>query len=380
MATVNRLTLPSEFTNPVNAALLVQPQPQFIYAMLLFQANAAAELRQNVMSVGPNASRQFTSSGFTVPDLGSFQLDLLDPAQRDSVMLRGEAITVAQFPNAKPMDSVTLMRPSFTDSTYTEASRRTTRATISTTSQNILGMESVSVKVDEFSGPYNTGAAAVQPLGLEGFDLNMSPTHNLIEFAMLNLRRDRMKTVDTILSTKMFNAVRSTNYVYPGDPTGSLSSDNSAFLTQGDRVLDVESLQRSSKILRAAGIPTFSNGRYMAIISNQQALNLKSTSSFQRLARYFEEKNPLFTNYVGTVDNVDIFESATNPTATANSTITVQIGLVFGPGLIGYALAKPCEVAAADDTNYGRRVNVIWTAWEGSAVLDDRFAVALRSD
>jgi hypothetical protein len=371
MSTVSRLSLPSEFSNPVNAALLVQPQPQFLYAMLLLQDQT---------SYGPNASRVFASSGAPIPDLGSFQLDLLDPAQRDSVMLRGAAISVMQFPNARPMDSVTMMRPNFVDSTYTEASRRTTRATISTTSQNILGMDSVSIKIDEFSGPYNSAAGAVQPLGLEGFDLSMSPTHNLIELAQMNLRRDRMKTVDSILSAKMFAAVQTSNYVYAGDPNSTLTSDNSAFLSQGDRPLDVESIQRSSKVLRAAGIPTFANGRYMAVISNQQALNIKSSSSFQRLARYFEERNPLFTNYVATVDNVDIFECATNPTATANSTITVQLGIVFGPGLIGYAMAKPCQVAAADETNYGRRVNVIWTAWEGSAVLDDRFAVALRSD
>ena len=53
---------------------------------------------------------------------------------------------------------------------------------------------------------------------------------------------------------------------------------------------------------------------------------------------------------------------------------------MFGPGLLGYGLAKPCGVVAADNTNYGRRVNVIWTAWEGLATFDDRFAVLVRSD
>ena len=97
-------------------------------------------------------------------------------------------------------------------------------------------------------------------------------------------------------------------------------------------------------------------------------------------AKYFPEKNPLFTGYVSTVDNLDIFECSTNPTATANSTITVQLGVLFGPGAIGYGLAKPVGVVAADDTNYGRRVNVIWTTWEGFATFDDRFVVSLRSD
>lgn len=380
MATVSRLTLPSEFTNPVNAALLIQPQPQFMYAMLLFQANAAAELRQGISSVGPNASRMFESSGFAVPDLGAMQLDLTDPEQRSSVMLRGAAITSLQFPNAQPQEVVRIMRPTFVDSTYTEASRRTTRATISTTAQNILGNDTVSVQIDEFSGPYSNAASAVQPLGLEGFDLNMSPSHNLIERAMLDLRRDRMKTVDAILSTKMFAAVQTSNYVYPGDPSQSLTTDNSAFTSQSDRTVDVETLQRSAKVLKDLGIPTFANGRYMAILSTRQVLNLKSSNGYQRLARYFPEKNPLFTNYVASVDNIDIFECATNPTATANSTITVQLGLVFGPGFVGYASAKPCEVLAADDTNFGRRVSVIWSAWEGSAVMDDRFAVTVRSD
>lgn len=380
MGTVSRLTLPSEFTNPVNAALLVQPQPQFLYAMLVFQANAAAELKQGITAVGPNASRQFSGSGFVVPDLGAMQLDLTDPEQRASVMLRGEAIKADFFQNATPSEVVRLLRPNFVDSTYTEASRRTTRATISTTAQNPMGMDAVQIQIDEFSGPYNNTGSAVQPLGLEGFDLNMSPTHNLVQLAMLNLRRDRSKTIDSIISTKVFNAIQTSNYVYPGDPDGALSTDNSAFLSQGDRPADVESVQRSAEVLKRAGIPTFSNGRYMAILSTKQVLKIRTSNAWQKIARYFPEKNPLFTNYIGTIDNVDIFECATNPTATANSTITVQLGVVFGPGLLGYAMAKPCEVLAADDTNYGRRVNVIWSAWEGSAIIDDRFAVALRSD
>lgn len=380
MATVSRLTLPSEFTNPVNAALLVQPQPQFFWAMLLYQSTAAAELKQGLTSVGPNDSRMFSSSGAPVPDLGAMQLNLLDPEQAASVMLRGEAIKTVSFPNMRPNEVTTLMRPNFVDSTYTEASRDTTRATISETAQNILGNDAVTLTIKESSGPYSNAASAVQPLGLEGFDLDMSPSHNLIEYASLHLRRDRMKYIDTVVKSRAFDPIQTANWIYPGDPRNQISSDNAAFATAGDRRVDVETLQRARKRLMDLGIPTFSNGRYMCVLSTQQVLDLRSSTSFQRLAKYFPEKNPLFTGYVATVDGIDVFECSTNPTATANSTITVYIGCMFGPGLIGYGLAKPVGVLAADNTNYGRRVNIIWSAWEGLATFDDRFAVLVRSD
>lgn len=380
MPTVSRLTLPSEFTNPVNAALLIQPQPQFFFAGLLYQASAAAELKQGIASVGPNPSRVFSSSGAPVPDLGAMQLDLTNPEMAASVMLRGEAIKSVQFPLGRPNEVVTMMRPNFVDSTYTEASRDTTRKSISTTAQNILGNDAVSLTIKEASGPYSNADADVRPLGLEGFDLDMSPTHNLIEYASLHLRRDRTKYLDAVVSARFFNAVQSTNYIYPGDPRSALSTDNSAFAVAGDRRVDIEALSRGVKRLKDLGIPTFSNGRYMAVLSTQQVLDLKSSSNYRLQAKYFPEKNPLFTGYVSTVDNLDIFECSTNPTATANSTITVQLGVLFGPGAIGYGLAKPVGVVAADDTNFGRRVNVIWTTWEGFATFDDRFVVSLRSD
>lgn len=380
MATVSRLTLPSEFTNPVNAALLIQPQPQFFWAMLLYQSNAAAELKQGITTLGPNASRMFTSSGAPVPDLGAMQLNLLDPEQAQSVLLRGEAIKTISFPGMHPNEVTTIQRPNFVDSTYTEASRDTTRATISEEAQNILGADAVTLTIKEESGPYSNAAAGVRPLGLEGFDLDMSPSHNIIEYAQLHLRRDRMKYSDTTVAARAFTPIPVANWVYPGDPRGEITSDNAAFTAAGDRRVDVETIMRAKKRLKDLGIPTFSNGRYMCVLSTQQVLDLTTSSSYKAQAKYFPEKNPLFTAYIGTLNGIDIFECATNPGATANSTIQVYLGCMFGPGLLGYGLAKPCAVVAADNTNYGRRVNVIWTAWEGLATFDDRFAVLVRSD
>ena len=60
--------------------------------------------------------------------------------------------------------------------------------------------------------------------------------------------------------------------------------------------------------------------------------------------------------------------------------ITVQRGVVFGPGFLGYAIAEGCHVATADDTDYGRRVKIIWQAIERMEILDARLGVVVRSD
>ena len=380
---VSRLTLPSAFANPVDAMILAQPQPQFLGAMLIFQGAAAAELMQDLGgSIGPNAQRQFTNQGaapgMMVPDLGAMQLDLLDPEQRASVLLRGPAVTVKSFLGKAANEVVKIRRPVFEDTTYTESSRDTTRATISTASIGIQS-EMVSITLKEFSGPYDQANSRVAPIGIENFDLRMQQTTDLVAETGLTLRRDRMKWVDTVVWAKMVAAPASTSYVYPGDPDQALSTDASAFLTQGDRRVDVECLQRAGKILKDLGAPTFANGRYMAVLSTRQTLQLKNSSTWKNAAKYFPEKNPLFTGYVGTVDNVDVFECATLPT-TSTGGITVQRGVVFGPGFLGYAIAEGCHVATADDTDYGRRVKIIWQAIERMEILDARLGVVVRSD
>lgn len=383
MPGISRLSLPSAFQNPVDAVILSQPQPQYLGAALVFMATAAAELTEDMSSIGPNASRQFTNSGAApgviVPELGAMQLDLTDPAQRASVMLRGSAIMVKNFIGKPANEVVKMRRPVFADTTYTETSRDTTRAQISTAPTGISS-EMVNITLKEFSGPYDQANTRVAPHGIENFDLRMAQTTDLIAEVGLHLKRDRVKFLDTVVWAKAVAGPASSNYAFPGDPDQGLTTDAAAFLTQGDRRVDVETIQRSGKLLKDAGAPTFANGKYMAVLSTKQVLQLKNSSAWRQLAKFHAEVNPLLSGgYVGSIDNVDVFECATLPTTTTSG-ITVQLGVVFGPGYLGYAIADPCHVAAADETNYGKRVNVIWTCIERFEVLDNRLCVVVRSD
>lgn len=386
MPTINRLTLPSEFQDAADAILLAQPQPEFFWARLANVAQMGAEIMRPGSPFGPNADRKLVTQGEPVPAFASFQLELNDPEMRASLATYKGAIATGFFAGAKLRQTVDMNRPVFTDSTYTESSRDVTRATISTTAQGISG-EQVSLTILRASGPYSNAASAVQPYGIEGFDAQFS-LHNFSELVELHLQRDRQKYLDTVLARRFVLGAPSENCVYPGDPTGALSGagstyatqDDAAFLTQGDRVCDVPALNRIVRVLKDGGIRPFPNGRYMAVVTTKQAEDLKNSSSYQKLVKYFPAKNPIFAAYIGTVGQLDVFECATNPTALANTTIVVQQGVAFGPGAVAMATANPCHIECGDDTNFGQRVTVLWMADEGFQTIDNRFLVSLRSD
>lgn len=377
MPGLSRVTLPSEFQDVADARLLVQPEPGYFWARLASVAQEGAELVRVMNPLGPNESRKLMTSGADVPDFSKMQLDL-DPEALASMAQYSSALVSDFFKGAKPKQVVNINRPVFTDTTYTESSRDVTRATISSSTQQISG-EQVSITIKQFSGPYNNTATAVQPYGIEGFDAKYS-LHDFSQLIDFHLGRDRKKFLDSVIGNRFVTGAPSTNYVYPGDPAGALSTDNSAFLTQGDRTCDVPALNRATRKLKELGIPTFPNGRYMGVLSTKQTEDIRNSQSFQRQVRYFGQKNPIFAAYIGTIGELDLFESTTNPTATANSTITVQLGVVFGPGAVAYAVADPCHVECDDNTNFGRRLGVLWIADEGFETIDNRFLVSLRSD
>ena len=377
MPGLSRITLPSEFQDVADTRLLMQPEPGYFWARLAAVAQEGAELMRSMSPLGPNESRKLMTQGAEVPDFSSMQLDL-DPEALASLAQYSSALVTDFFKGVAPKQVVNINRPVFADTTYTEASRDVTRATISSTTQQVSG-EQVSITIRQFSGPYNNAGSAVQPYGIEGFDARYS-LHDFSQLIDFHLARDRKKFLDRVIGLRFVQGAPTTNYVYPQDPNGTLASDDTAFLTQGDRTCDVPAVNRATRKLKELGIPTFPNGRYMGVLTTKQTEDLRNSQSFQRLVRYFPQKNPIFAAYIGTIGECDLFESTTNPTATANSTITVQQGVFFGPGAVAYAVADPCHVECDDNTNFGRRVGVIWLADEGFETIDNRFLVSLRSD
>lgn len=365
---ISRLTLPSSFVDKLSDRMLMPPEPNYFWGNALYGAVMEADIKAMGGSIGVGR-RDFSGSGPNAVGVAA------NPADLNPAGALSEAIAVERHAVGTG-STVKMNRTVFSDTTYTEASRRITRATIGTTAVD-LAQEQVAITIERFGGPY-TGSA-VGPHVIESFDLDMS-VEDLVAKVEKHLRRDRMKFVDSVLGTKACGAAPSTAYVYPGDPNFALSADNSAFLTQGDRPMDLETLIRAEQLALDNKIPTFSNGRYAAVLSPRQVRQIKTNARYQQLVAFHPDKSPIYQKYIGTIGMTDIFVSQTNPTATANSTITVQTGVLFGPGLIGYAIAKGCRAEPDDNTNFGQRVMVVWQADEGYVVLDNRFAVSLRSD
>lgn len=368
---VSRVTLPSEFYDRTSELMLVQPEPQYVWARLLFMASGQAELRR-AAALGISPDRAIAAIGAQVPDLAEMQLLLSDT-------VRGEAILVSdELGVAKHGHTVRINRPIFTNSTYTEASRTVAAGqTISTTPIDLTA-EQVAITIHRQCGPY--ASSSVRPYAVDRMDAEHA-VHSLASTVGLHMSRDRNRYVDTVIGG-LFDTVASGNTLYPGDSANALSTDASAFVSNGDRPFDVETIFRAEENLNAANVPRFANGTYAVVLTPRQVRQLRSDPQFGRLSPFESEKNPLTTAFVGNIGKtVEVYVGTTQTIDTTTvSGVSIQHGVMFGPGKVGYANAGPCRVAASTDDNYGETAKVIWICYEGQADLDARFGCAIHSD
>lgn len=369
---LSRLTLPGAFYDRTSQQMLVAPEPEYLYAKLAFAANAKMELRDTDIPLTAFQVPVSPSGGIAPPDV------MNDPAVNASWPL-AEAIQMEDFQGkgVGPGQTVRFPRIIFTDSTYTEASRNVTRAVIGTTPVDIEnGMAEMTIQ--SYAGPY--GNSAVGPYVIEAFDLKNKSEIDLVRLCGAHLRRDRVKFVDSIVGNLFCTyASSTTGYVYPGDYTDALTSDATAFLAQGTRPMDMETITRAERRAVENKIPTFAGGRYVCILSPRQAQQLRMSRSFRESSQFIPEKNLLTSSYIRSIGRTDIYEAQTNPTTTTSS-ITVYLGCLFGPGAVGAAVATACAVYPDSATNFDQRISLIWRADEAYKVLDNRFLLSIRSN
>lgn len=364
---VSRVTLPSEFFDITSAMMLVQPEPQYLYARLAFMSRAAAEL---AASEGANlgGSRAAVGQGAAPLDLETQMLTLANAPQAAAINGIGE------LERAGIGHTVRMNRPLFTDSTYTEASRKViASASISTTPID-LAAEQVSITVYRVAGPYDNGNTRVAPYAVDRLDAQRS-VHSLAGTVGLHLQRDRMKYVDFVFRTRFDSG---SSRVRPG----GAATDAAAFVANGDRPMDLDTLYRAEQALLEANIPRFANGVYMTILSPQQMRQLRSDPDFNRQAIFKDgDLNPLASSFIGRVGQVELYVSNTYVTDTATvSGVTIHHGAMFGPGAVGYGVAEACHVSYSNDDNYGETAKVVWLAYEGHELLDNRFIVNINTD
>jgi hypothetical protein len=381
MGIVSRATLPAEFFDRTSAMMLIQPEPQYLYAQLVFMADLQAELRQNPDALSLLAGRGIEGAeGAVVRPFSENQLQLV---AADKV--RGETIAVSsELASGNVGHTIRMNRPVFANTTYSAASRLvTSNQTISTTPISLTA-EQVAITIQRFAGPYDQANSRVAPYGVDRFDAQRS-VHDLVATVGTQLSRDRFRFVDTIYAG-LFDSPVSTSVLYPGDPSNNLAGggDAAAFpsATNGYRPLDAESIFRMEQKLTDLFIPRFGDGMYRLIVTPQQARQLRTDPAFQRMSVFQPENNPLKQSYIATLGMVEIFVCSTNTVDTSTvAGVSINHGVMFGPGLVGRVKdGEGCRVVSSTDDNYGETPKVVWLAYEGQSLLDNRFVVGIHSN
>jgi hypothetical protein len=228
--------LPSEFTEITSALMLKAPVKQFLYANMVYMADAQAQLRADPSSFEWVSGRGVpaTAGGAPVPPLESMQLMLADN-------IRGEVIITSDELANAPGSVVKINRPVFTGGGYTFAQRAVgSGQTMSTTPISLTG-EQVPITINRYSGPFAAGGTVPQPYGIDRFQA-MQSVHSLSAKVAQYLQYDRDALLDNGIATLIDNPA-SGAVLYPGDPNNTLSSDASAFITDGDCAVSQEFLK-----------------------------------------------------------------------------------------------------------------------------------------
>lgn len=363
----SRVTLPAEFFDITSSMMLVQPEPQYVFAQMAFAAVQRAELSNVDAGALFNGRAPMPASGAAVPGLDANQLQLA----RSPL---AEAITVvAELGQRGVGHTIRINRPVFSGGGYTEASRTIAQSTSISTTPVDVAAEQVSITVKRVAGPYDSTNSRVAPYGIDRFDAGKS-VHSLASITGVHLKRDRVKYLDTVLSLLFDGA--STNIVR----AGNISADSS-FPSSGQQPLDLDTLFRAEEKLSIANIPRFADGRYHCIISPTQLRQLKTDPEWATQAKEDAAYNLLtggaYMN-VGQGIRLEVSNTIQTDTTTVPGQ-TIYRGVMFGPGAVGYGIDDACRVAAANEDNFGETAKVIWLAYEGMAKLDERFLCSIRS-
>lgn len=369
LASIGRTTLPQEFFDVTSRQLLIQPEPQYAHARLIM---SAIQMEIDTVVGGlPIPGRDIPSSGAPYSSFEEQQMMLADPFYTQAIKVDA---TFMEGQGGLPVGhTLRFNRPRFMNTTYTFASREVSSGTVISTTPVNVGSEQVELTIKRYVGPLDPNTSLPAPIGISRFDAARS-VHSIPAVREMHFKRDFDKTIDTFGVT-LFDSVVSTNVLYPDGMTA-----NNDALNAGDFPFTYALLRKMERQLVTTYIPRFPNGKYMAILTPLQVEQLTRDAEYQRLAVFTPPKNPLLVgSYVGSIGNVDVFQSATL-TQTANSnSVTIHYAQMFGPGMVGVAPGEMPRVVPNVQDNYGEDPIAVWLFYCAFGVLDNRFGVSGRS-
>ncbi|MFA5186325.1 MAG: hypothetical protein WC551_07620 [Patescibacteria group bacterium] len=359
----SRATMPSEFYDITKDMLLRQPEPQYVF-WLMFRDAMRVQLT-------PPSSIGLQLPGRTVAGVGA---DYVTP-ERDRLMLSDplttELIAAKVDFAALPGQTVRINRPLFTNTIYTEASRRiATGSSISTTPITISGQQT-DLTLFRYAGPYDTVNSCVAPYAIEAFDANMG-VHNAARIVGTHLARDFHRFVDAV-HVALLDLSATT--VYPA----GMTADNDA-TTAGAFPFTYALVSDVEQQMDTANLPRFSDGHRIMVCTPVQKQQLRNDVQYQRASQYFREMNILFgQTYFGSVNNFHLFVNNTNTITPNGSSVNIHHGYAMCPGVFLGGMGRPPVVIPASDDNYGETVKVIWKGDLSFGLSDDRFVYGVHS-
>jgi hypothetical protein len=354
---ISRATLPQEFYDITSDKLLIQPEPQYLYADLMLRALGTS--LQMPGSVGL-PGRQITGQGsdYTKPEEDRLNL---------SPDMLSESLFAAKVNfDGQPGTSVRFNRPKYTDSTYTDASRRISPGqTISTTATNVDSEQAV-VNLHRYGGPYDNDASEIRPIAVEAFDARMG-VHNLVKIKGLHLVRDFHKFLNS-QGVALFDAAASTIR-----PVG-MTNDNTP-TQKGQFPLDYETISRTARTMDDANAPVLPDGRRVMVVTPTGLKQLKDDPQFASYAKEDNSKNPLFYRYTNlrfVIPEWYIFASNQLTTTANTSSVSIHTAHAIAPEVLGIGMGRAPRIAPNTNDNYGEAVPCVWIADLAFANLDNR--------
>lgn len=351
-------TLTQEFVDQLSQQLLLEPDAQYVFAMLAGAARAGALGIPDILGEAGAAANMQEAMG-----AGLGTLKLLD--QRWMTVARDFAMVVSE-PTVPGM-VILIDQPRYLGGTFTEASRNLTEGTRITANPQAPTMGQVQVTIKPYGGPHD--GADVAPIGISDF-LKRRSRHDLVSYVGTLLRRDRNKFVDTLILALMLAGTHVTT------PGGSAE----AALTAG-ALLTEDELAAMLRALQERNIPMFANGMYMLAITPKHFQDLRADTKFRESVRYLQNESPLITGHVANHGGFMIVISNNIPTKAvgAGGAVTGYQGVAFGPNSIGWGIGMDVEARRSKDDDYGREDRVVWLAHEGWSLLDDNFVQRLTT-
>jgi hypothetical protein len=270
--------------------------------------------------------------------------------------------------NGQPGNTVRVNRPKYTDSTYTEASRRVMPGTAISTTGLALDSEQAILTLQRYGGPY--GTTQIQPYVIEKQVAEMG-VHDLVKIAGKHLVRDFHKTLD---SFGVALGQQGATTLYPRGVTAA-----NDMTTTASAPLTYELIGRVAKEMdEDLKLPTLPDGRRVLVVTPTGLKQLKDDPQYARYSHDFEKTSPLFRRYTAlkaVIPEFYVFVSNTLNITANTSSVNVHTALAMAPGCFGIGMGERPMVRNATADNYGLSVPVIWTACLALANLDSRFVV-----